>query len=133
MQNIMRTAPSLVVPILLAIVVFSGVIFPQLAAFASPFVFPALFFLLTFSLSLSTDQPVTVLTKPDPAVWGIMLWQMAFIPLMVILVGWGFQLPADLHLMLLATAVSGTVFAAASSADRLAVGTPSRRESPSRE
>ncbi len=112
MQNIMRTAPSLVVPILLAIVVFSGVIFPQLAAFASPFVFPALFFLLTFSLSLSTDQPVTVLTKPDPAVWGIMLWQMAFIPLMVILVGWGFQLPADLHLMLLATAVSGTVFAA---------------------
>ncbi len=112
MQNIFRMAPGLFVPTLLAIVVFGGVLFPQLAALAAPLVLPSLFFLLTFSLSLSTDQPVTVLTKPDPAVWGIMLWQMAFIPLMVILIGWAVHLPADLHLMLLATAVSGTVFAA---------------------
>ena len=61
------------------------------------------------------------MTKPDPAVWGIMLWQMAFIPLLVILMGWMFALPADLHLMVLATAVSGSVFAAATIAHLLKI------------
>jgi len=41
-----------------------------------------------------------------------MLWQLAFIPLLVIVVGWAFAIPQDLHLMLLATAVSSAVFAA---------------------
>ena len=82
-----------------------------MSAFASPFVFPALFLLLTFSLSLATDRPMAILAKPDPAVWCIMLWQLAFIPLLVILIGWALGLATDLHLMLLATAVSGSVFA----------------------
>ncbi|MDJ0609819.1 MAG: hypothetical protein QNJ67_12650 [Kiloniellales bacterium] len=97
---------------MLAVLVCAAVVFPPLSAFAAPLVFPSLFLLLTFSLSLSTDQPVSVLTRPEPSVWGIMLWQMAFIPLLVILMGWAFSLPADLHLMVLATAVSGSVFAA---------------------
>ncbi len=106
---------------MLAVLVCAAVVFPPLSAFAAPFVFPSLFLLLTFTLSLSTDQPVSVLTKPDPSVWGIMLWQMAFIPLLVILMGWAFSLPADLHLMVLATAVSGSVFAAPTMAHLLKI------------
>ena len=112
MQDFLRNVPSATVPIILAMAVCVGVVYPQVSALAAPFVFPALFLLLMFSLSLVTDKPMAILTKPDPAVWGIMLWQMAFIPLLVILVGWALDLPADIHLMLLATAVSGTVFAA---------------------
>ena len=112
MQSYLRNVPDVIVPLILALGVGAGVVFPQVSAFAAPFVFPALFLLLTFSLSLATDRPLAILTKPDPAVWGIMLWQLAFIPILVILIGWALDLPADLHLMLLATAVSSTVFAA---------------------
>lgn len=112
MQGILRNVSSVTVPAILAVAICSGVVFPAVSTLASPFIFPALFLLLTFSLSLVTDRPMAILAKPDPAVWGIMLWQMAFIPLLVILIGWALDLPADLHLMLLATAVSGTVFAA---------------------
>ena len=111
MQNFLRNVSGVIVPAFLAMAVGAGVVFPQVSALAAPFVFPALFVLLTLSLSLATDRPMAILTKPDPAVWGIMLWQMAFIPLLVILVGWALDLAADLHLMLLATAVSGSVFA----------------------
>lgn len=97
---------------MMAAVVGAGVIFPQVSALAEPFVFPALFLLLTLSLSLATDRPLAILTKPNPAVWGIMLWQLAFIPILVIPIGWALDLAPDLHLMLLATAVSSTVFAA---------------------
>ena len=112
MQGVLRNVSSVIVPAILAVAICSGVVFPSVSTLAAPLVFPALFLLLTFSLSLVTDRPLAILTKPDPAVWGIMLWQMAFIPLLVILVGWALELAADLHLMLLATAVSGTVFAA---------------------
>ncbi len=112
MQNIQKNMFGATVPILLAMAVGSGVLFPQVSAHAAPFVFPALFLLLTCSLSLVADRPILILTKPDPAVWGIMLWQMAFIPLLVILIGWAMNLAADVHLMLLATALSGSVFAA---------------------
>ena len=112
MQGVLRNVSSVIVPAILAVAICSGVVFPSVSTLAAPLVFPALFLLLTFSLSLVTDRPLAILTKPDPAVWGIMLWQMAFIPLLVILVGWALELAGDLHLMLLATAVSGTVFAA---------------------
>ncbi len=112
MHSFLRNVSGATVLAVLALSVCVGVVYPQVSALAAPFVFPALFLLLMFSLSLVTDKPMAILTKPDPAVWGIMLWQMAFIPLLVILVGWALELPADLHLMLLATAVSGTVFAA---------------------
>ncbi len=112
MQDFHRNLSGATVPVLLAMAVGAGVLFPQVAAHAAPFVFPALFLLLTCSLSLVAGGPMVILTKPDPAVWGIMLWQMAFIPLLVILFGWAMNLAADVHLMLLATAVSGSVFAA---------------------
>ena len=100
------------IAVLLAAGVCSGVAFPQFAALVSPFVFPALFLLVTFSLSLVPDKPIAILTNPEPSVWGIMLWQMAFLPLLVVLVGWAINLPDDLHLMLLVTATSSSVFAA---------------------
>ena len=112
MRDFLKNVPGATVPAILAMGVGAGMVFPQVSALAGPFVFHALFLLMTFSLSLATDRPMAILTKPDPAVWGIMLWQMGFIPLLVILVGWALDLPADIHLMLLATAVSGTVFAA---------------------
>ncbi len=97
---------------LLAIGVCSALAVPQLAALFSPLVFPALFLLVTLSLSLTTDRPTAILANPEPAVWGIMLWQLAFLPLLVILIGWAIGLPRDLHLMLLVTAASSSVFAA---------------------
>ncbi|MDJ0950857.1 MAG: hypothetical protein QNJ94_18255 [Alphaproteobacteria bacterium] len=112
MQDLLRKMSDATVPAILALAVCAGVVFPQVSALAAPLIFPALFLLLTFSLSLVTDRPMAILTKPDPAVWGIMLWQMAFIPLLVVLIGWAVDLAPDLHLMVLATAVSGTVFAA---------------------
>ncbi len=112
MGNFLRNVSGASVSLCLALAVCAGVVFPQASALASPYVFPALFVLMAFSLSLVTDRPMAILTKPDPAVWGIMLWQMAFIPLLVILIGWALDLAPDIHLMLLATALSGTVFAA---------------------
>ena len=112
MSKILSNLPGATVPVILVMGISAGVVFPQSSTFAAPLVFPALFLLLTLSLSLATDRPLTILTKPDPAVWGIMLWQLAFIPLLVIVIGWAFEFPPDLHLMLLATAVSSTVFAA---------------------
>lgn len=101
-----------IIPILLALGVSSGAIFPTFSALLAPFVFPALFLLVTFSLSLATDRPIAILTNPEPSVWGIILWQMAFLPLLVILIGWAIELPPDLHLMVLVTATSSSVFAA---------------------
>ena len=100
------------VAVLLALAVGAGIMFPDLASFLSPFVFPALFVLMTFTLVIVTDRPIASLTTPEPSVWGIMLWQMAFIPLLVVLFGRFINLAPDLHLMLLVTAISGSVFAA---------------------
>ena len=107
-NNMMRDG----VAVLLACGVVAGLWFPSFAATVAPFVFPALFVLVTLSLALATDRPIGILTHPEPAVWGIMLWQMAFLPLLAILVGWAIDLPSDLHLMLLLTATSSSVFAA---------------------
>ena len=112
MSKLMSNLPGATVPVILVMGISAGVVIPQSSSLAAPLVFPALFLLLTLSLSLATDRPLTVLTKPDPAVWGIMLWQLAFIPLLVIVFGWAFDIPSDLHLMLLATSVSSAVFAA---------------------
>ncbi len=112
MQRFFTNASGVSVTVMLGLAVCAGVVLPEVSEFTAPYVFPALFLLLTFSLSLVTDRPIAILTKPDPAVWGIMLWQMAFIPLLIILTGWALDLPPDIHLMLLATAVSGTVFVA---------------------
>ena len=112
MVNTFRIAARESVAVLLALGICAGVVFPQLAALLSPFVFPALFVLVTLSLSLVADRPIAVLVNPEPSVWGIMLWQMAFIPLLVILAGWAIDLPPDLHLMVLVTATSSSVFAA---------------------
>ena len=124
MQYSAKNTSDIFVPLILALAVGAGVIFPVVSEMAAPFVFPALFLLLTFSLSLATDRPLSVLAKPDPAVWGIMLWQMAFIPLLVILAGWALNMAPDLHLMLLATAISSTVFAAPTIAHLLKLKSP---------
>ena len=112
MANRLQNAAREIVAVMLVLGVCAGLAFPQLSALLSQFVFPALFLLMTFSLFLVAERPVAVLTNPEPSVWGIMLWQMAYIPLLVILVGWVIGLAPDLHLMLLATATSGSVFAA---------------------
>lgn len=100
------------VAVLLVLAIGAGLVFPDLASFLSPYVFPSLFVLMTCTLAIVTDQPIANLTNPEPSVWGIMLWQMAFIPLLVVLFGRLTGLAPDLHLMLLATATSGSVFAA---------------------
>lgn len=97
---------------LLALGITAGVVFPEVSALLAPFIFPALFVLMTLSLALATDRPIAILINPEPAVWGIMLWQLAFIPLLVILFGWALDLAPDIHLMILATAASSSVFAA---------------------
>lgn len=124
MRTYSKNNSDSLVPLLLALAVGAGVLFPVVSDLAAPLVFPALFLLLTFSLTLATDRPLAVLAKPDPAVWGIMLWQMAFVPLFVILAGWALDLAPDLHLMLLATAISSTVFAAPTIAHLLKLESP---------
>lgn len=99
------------IAVFLALAVGAGMVFPGLAAFLSPYVLPSLFVLMTATLVIVTDRPLVCLSNPEPSVWGIMLWQMAFIPLLVVLFGWATDLAPDLHLMLLATATSGSVFA----------------------
>lgn len=100
------------VAVFLALAITAGVLFPEFASLLSPYVFPSLFVLMTATLVIVTERPIESLTNPEPAVWGIMLWQMAFIPLLTILFGWATNLAPDLHLMLLVTATSGSVSAA---------------------
>ncbi len=97
---------------ILALGVCAGLLLPPVSSFFAPLVFPALFMLITFSLAIATDKPLAILTKPEKSVWGIMVWQMAFLPLLAVLVGQIADIPDDLELMLLATATSGSVFAA---------------------
>ena len=112
MSNNFTGGPRDGVAVLMAAAIVAAIAFPQLASALAPFVFPALFLLITFSLSLATDKPLAILTTPEPSVWGILVWQLAFLPLLVILGGWALDLPSDLHLMLVLTAVSSSVFAA---------------------
>lgn len=71
---------------ILALSIFLGVVFPQLAAFCKPLLLPTIFLLFTFAIFQVRFQDVFNSVFRHPASWIILLWQLVFLPFFVSLV-----------------------------------------------
>ena len=71
---------------ILALSIFLGVVFPQLAALCKPLLLPAIFLLFTFAIFQVRFRDVYYSVFHHPASWIILFWQLVFLPLCVSLV-----------------------------------------------
>lgn len=97
--------------LLMALAIGAGLTFPALAAACLPYIFPALFCVVVFSLNTLEENPVKILTKIDTFTWTIVSWQMFILPALITAFCVVFSAPVLVTMILLATATAGSVFA----------------------
>ena len=98
-------------PFILAAAILVGAFAPTLAGTLEPFAFPALFFVLVFSLALLEDRPERVLGKIDSLSVRIVIWQLFAIPAIVLILSFATAMPNEVRMILLISATASSVFA----------------------
>ena len=97
--------------LVLALAVVCALFFPELSRAFAPYLLPCLFFVMVFSLLPFARASVTDLTRPNPVVMAIVLWQQFVLPAVTLAVGLWIELDRQWMYFLLVTVTSGSLFA----------------------
>ena len=97
--------------LVLALGVVCALFFPDISHAFAPYLLPSLFFVMVFSLLPFARASVTDLTRPNPVVLTLVVWQQFILPAATLFVGLWIELDRQWLYFLLVTVTSGSLFA----------------------